>query len=110
MTTCAHTTTMLDGLLSQEDAARALARLGVEFAVDDETAAVDYRRLLFAMDKLFVNGYSTSALAGFLETPQARFDWRTPAEVAGDPDGIERVRDLIAETVSARRRRHLAVG
>jgi uncharacterized protein (DUF2384 family) len=110
MSACAHTDALLDGLLSQDDAARALARLGFEVPVEVTGEDVDFRRLLFAMDVLFANGYSTSALAGFLETPHPRLDWRTPAEIAVEAGGIDRVRDLIAEVVAARRGRSLPPG
>lgn len=109
MSTCAHTTAMLDGLLSQDDAARALGRLGVDIASVAEGFEPDYRRMLFALDLLFVNGYGTSALAGFLETPHPGLDWRSPAEIVGEPDGIERVREVIGDVVVARRRRQPAI-
>lgn len=96
---------MMDALLSQEDAARALARLGFAATDDPAEGSLDYRRLLLAMDVLFANGYSTSALAGFLETPHSRLDWRTPGEVAVEPGGIDRVRRVIGEVVASRRRR-----
>lgn len=105
MSTCAHTDAMLDGLLSQEDAARALARLGFAVPTEEASEQLDFRKLLFAMDVLFANGYSTSALAGFLETPHPQLDWQSPAEVAGRPDGIDRVRRLVGEVVAARRGR-----
>lgn len=103
MSICLHTTAMLDGLLSQDDAARALSRLGVDVTVGSGGPPPDYRRLLLAMDLLFANGYSTSALAGFLETPHPRLDWRSPSELVREPDGIDRVRSVIAEVVTARR-------
>lgn len=107
MDTCRYTTAMLDGVLSQKDAERALSRLGLDLS--DASVHLDYRRLLFALDVLFVNGYGTSALAGFLESPHQRLEWRCPAEVVREPGGIERVRTVIGEIVAARRERRHAV-
>lgn len=108
MDTCTYTTAMLDGVLSQKDAERALGRLGLDLS-DAEGAHLDYRRLLFALDVLFVNGYGTSALAGFLESPHQRLEWRCPAEVVREPGGVDRVRTVIGEIVAARRERRHAV-
>ncbi len=103
--TCSYTTAMLDSVLSQKDAERALSRLGLDLSDADGTA-LDCRRLLFALDVLFVNGYGTSALAGFLESPHQRLESRCPAEVVREPGGVERVRTVIGEIEAARRGRH----
>lgn len=106
--TCSYTTAMLDLVLSQKDAERALSRLGLDLS-DTDGVNLDYRRLLFALDVLFVNGYGTSALAGFLESPHQRLQWRRPAEVVREPGGVDRVRTVIGEIVAARRERHPVV-
>lgn len=98
MSTCTYTAAMLDGLLSQEDAARAVSRLGIDVSRVDGFEP-DYRRLLFGLDVLFAKGYGTSALAGFLESPHPRLSWRCPAEVVREPGGIDRVRTVIGEIV-----------
>ncbi len=106
MSSCLHTEAMLDGLLSQEDAGRALARLGIDPANIHDS---DHRALLFALDRLFSNGYGTSAIVGFLEAPHPNLDWCSPSEVLCEPRGVDRVRALIAKDVAARHGRQAVV-
>jgi hypothetical protein len=104
MSVISDTNAMLDDLLSQDDAACALARFGVDVS-PVEGFEPDYRRLLLGLDVLFANGYGTSALAGFLEAPDHRLSWRCPADVVREPGGVEQVRGLIEQIVVARRSR-----
>ena len=61
--------------------------------------------LVCTLDRLFASGCGHAGIKGFLRTPDPELDGRTPTDMLDQPDGVERIRELIAREIRLSRQR-----
>lgn len=92
-------------LPSVEESHETLLHLGIPEDRLPRDPSADVVGLVCTLDRLFATGCGHGGIRGFLRTADADLDGQTPTDVLDQPDGVERIRALIArETRHSRER------
>jgi hypothetical protein len=92
-------------LPSLEDSHQTLINLGVDKEQLPRDPSADVVGLVCTINGLFASGCGHAGIKGFLRKPDADLDGKAPADVLAQPDGVERIRDLIAREIQLSRQR-----
>ncbi len=86
-------------LPSVEESHQTLINLGVPEERLPLDPAADVVGLVCTLDRLFATGCGHRGVRGFLRTPDAELDGKTPTDVLAQPDGVERIREIISREI-----------
>jgi hypothetical protein len=92
-------------LPSVEQSHQTLVNLGVPQEHLPCDPAADVVGLVCTLDRLFATGCGHAGVKGFLRTPEVELGGKTPTEVLGQPNGVERIRWLIGRQIQLSHRR-----
>ncbi len=86
-------------LPSVEESHQTLINLGVPDDRLPRDSSADVVGLVCTLDRLFATGCGHGGVRGFLRTPDAELDGKTPTDLLAQPDGVERIRALISREI-----------
>lgn len=92
-------------LPSVKESHQTLLQLGIPEDRLPRDPSVDVVGLVCTLDRLFATGCGHSGIKWFLHTPDADLGGQAPSDVLDQPDGVDRVRGLIAREVRLSRER-----
>lgn len=92
-------------LPSVADSHQTLINLGVPEDRLPRDPAADVVGLVCTINRLFASGCGYAGIKGFLRTPDAQLGGKAPADLLGQPGGVERIQGLIAREIQLSRQR-----
>jgi Protein of unknown function (DUF2384) len=92
-------------LPSVEESHQPLLQLGIPEDRLPRDPSVDVVGLVCTLDRLFATGCGHAGVRWFLRTPDVDLNGQAPADVLDQPDGVDRIRELIAREIRLSRER-----
>jgi hypothetical protein len=87
-----------------EESRETLVHLGVPSErIPRDGNDIDLVGLVCSLDRLFATGCGHTGVKWFLRAPDAELGGRAPVELIDEPDGVERIRRLVAREVGLSR-------